>query len=212
MKDFNKKILIQETTEKAVKMFKKHPDKQIENIVKKISESYCLTENEEEILLKNTKDILEKGEIEKVKVKFEQNMKIQNSIEFPSLEELNKACELLMKRNLGWKVKGDDNNPFLQFDNSLDIKKAIMLLRAEWNFIEKYKKTVGVISFDNYEDLEKVYEFMRRSGMFLESKENSKLVSLESSEIVIDEAYLAKPTTIQTIDQNRRYINVFKKR
>lgn len=210
--NYKKKMLILETTEKAVKLFKKHPEKKVEDVVKKISENYFLTEDEEKELMKTTKETLEKGEIKKTDVKFEKNSTIPNSILFSGVEELDKACNLLMKRGLGWKVKGDENCSFLQFEDDASVKKAIMLLRTEWNFIEKIKKTIGVISFDNYEDLEKVYEFMRRSGMFVEGIENSKLLPIETSEEVIDNAYVAKSTKIQKIDSNKRYINVFKKR
>lgn len=212
MRDYAKKQFLMETTHKVLKTFKKHPDKKLSEIVKIISESYHLTEDEETEIFTISSDILQKGEIRKTEIEFDINKTIPNSISFQSNEDLEKACKLLMKRSLGWQVKGDDSYPFLQFEDDISTKKALVLLRDQWNFIEKRKQTIGVISFDNYEDLEKVYEFMRKSGMYFESHENTKLQDIEASHIVIDDAYLAKDTKIEKIDQNKRYINVFKKR
>ena len=210
MKDFIKKALIKETTDLSVKLFKKYPTKTIKQIVEAVGNKYELNEDEQEELFLNTSEKLKNGSEETDTIKFSRESPLPFSIEFPSLEDMEKACSILMSRKLAWKVKGDDEYSFLQFDNEDDVLKAITFLKNAWVFIEKDPKKIASISFDNYEDFKKVYEFMRRNGMFIESMEDSSL-----SDDIDDEdpatIFVAKDQKVENIDSYKRKVIISKK-
>lgn len=211
MKDFIKKELIRETTEKSIKLFKKYPDKKLSEIVNVISKKYNLTEEEENDLFINTEKKLKDGESKNIDVKFDRNKTLPNSIDFNSTDELEKACNTLMKRGLGWKVKGDESYPFLQFDTTEDVRKAIIFLKNDWDFIEKNTKKVGLISFDNFEDFKKVYDFMKRNNMFIEAIEDQDLSTDLEDNIQDENSFIAKDTETQKLDPNKRRLTIHKK-
>lgn len=210
MKEYIKQQLINETTEKSIKLFKKNPNRKISEIVNFISNKYNLTEDEKNDLFLNTEQKLKDGDSKDIDVKFDKSKILPNSIDFNTVEDMEKACNILMKRGLGWKVKGDENYSFLQFEDLDDVKKAIIFLKNEWNFIEKNQKKVALISFDNYSDFKKVFEFMSRNNMIIESNEDKELSDDIEDLLPETVSFIAKEQSKSVLDSNKRRINVSK--
>lgn len=210
MKDIIKKTLIRETTDLSIKLFKKYPTKSIKQIVEAVGTKYNLNEEEKDELFLNTEEALQNGPIEGDTSMFDPSKPLPFSIEFGTIDDMEKACSVLMSRKLAWKVKGDENYPFLQFDDQDDVLKAITFLRNSWAFIEKDPKKVASIAFDNYDDFKKVYEFMRRNGMFIETMEDSSL-SDDIEDVDCSNIFVAKEQKSPNIDSYRRKVTVSKR-
>jgi hypothetical protein len=149
----------------------------LQKVVKRISEHYCLEPNEQEKLAErlkkpepqaNTSEQAGDGLVE--------DTVLERVIYFESQEQLDEAVGNLMDRGIAWSHKNSDGEkPYVQFSDDSALAEAQSALRRKYDFVESRQRLVASVQFDNLADYSKVLEYMRRQGMLIEYKDNMDL-------------------------------------
>ena len=207
MSDYALKVLLEEITQLSWKMVTAHPEINNKRIVEQLSKKYNLSEEEQNIIQDNINDKTANGIDTK---NFDKSLELPFAIEFESEEDLDSACKTLMSRKLPWKAKGDSDYPFIQFESEEETQKALSYLKASWNFTSKNAKKVAQISFDNYENFKKVFLFMKRNKMLIDTFEDDELSNdLEGNNELF--SFVASKEKPLQLDSYKRKVTVSKK-
>lgn len=85
-----------------------------------------------------------------------------NTIEFGSDEELETAMGVLMYKGIPWVNRTSTSVTFMTPDQVRDAHEA---LKRRWDFVNREKRVVANIEFDNLEDYAKVLDYLASKNM-----------------------------------------------
>lgn len=163
-----------------------------ESALKIVKEHYSLTEDEEDKI----DDILDDSEPKDTSNLDSSEEPVDNEsgdyvIYFETEDDLDDAVGRLMFNRVIWKEQGEIDGRFkISFQDDKSLRRALKVLRKS-QYVQDDFVPVAAIYFDNYDEFQKVANYIRKNDMYIEDTSFDGSVSETES---LENVYLAVPT------------------